>query len=94
MLADQPLTTDEAATRLKRYFLSVRPRFSELRALGLIEPSGERRGTASGCPAAVWRLTGGPRPSGLPRALYQALDEAERRLRGQLAEAAQIAKTE
>ncbi|TRD12677.1 hypothetical protein FGU71_02895 [Erythrobacter insulae] len=36
---------------------SLQPRFSELRALGLVEPTGERRRNPSGKFAAVLRLT-------------------------------------
>jgi DNA-binding MarR family transcriptional regulator len=36
---------------------SLQPRFSELRALGLVEPTGARRRNPSGKKAAVLRLT-------------------------------------
>ena len=36
---------------------SLQPRFSELRAMGLVEPSGARRRNPSGKAAAVLRLT-------------------------------------
>ncbi|WP_394730728.1 hypothetical protein [Altererythrobacter sp. GH1-8] len=36
---------------------SLQPRFSELRALGLVEPTGERRRNPSGKKASVLRLT-------------------------------------
>ncbi|MBA3053766.1 MAG: winged helix-turn-helix transcriptional regulator [Sphingomonadales bacterium] len=36
---------------------SLQPRFSELRAMGLVEPTGARRRNPSGKRAAVWRLT-------------------------------------
>lgn len=36
---------------------SLQPRFSELRALGLVEPTGARRRNPSGKAAAVLRLT-------------------------------------
>ncbi|WP_043145156.1 hypothetical protein [Sphingobium xenophagum] len=37
---------------------SLQPRFSELRAMGLVEPTGARRLNPSGKAAAVLRLTG------------------------------------
>jgi hypothetical protein len=49
-------TADQIATRIGRSILSVRPRVSELSALGKIEPTGERRKNESGMTAAVWRV--------------------------------------
>src|SRR5688500_7682694 len=54
-LARYPMTADECATALRQPVLSIRPRFSELAALGKIEDTGERRFNASGKRAAVWR---------------------------------------
>lgn len=51
-----PLTTDECARNMGVDRLSVRPRFSELAALGKIADSGERRKNESGKSAVVWRL--------------------------------------
>lgn len=51
-----PISTDDAARMLQRSVLSVRPRFSELRAQGVIEPSGERTENESGMPAKRWRI--------------------------------------
>lgn len=51
-----PATTDEMAARLDVSVLSVRPRFSELRIMGKIEQTGERRINASGMTANVWRI--------------------------------------
>lgn len=51
-----PRTADEVASALCLSVLSVRPRFSELRRLGRIEDTGERRTNASGRSAAVWRV--------------------------------------
>ena len=53
---ESQFTTDEAAAKLGLTVLAVRPRFSELRKLGLIEDSGKRRQNDSGRPANVWRL--------------------------------------
>jgi hypothetical protein len=53
---DSRVTTDEAADFLHKSVLAIRPRFSELRALGMIEPTGERRINASGMSAIVWRI--------------------------------------
>lgn len=49
------LTADEAADAIERDILTVRPRVSELRALGAIEDSKERRANTSGRAAIVWR---------------------------------------
>jgi hypothetical protein len=49
-------TADEIATRMRRSPLSIRPRLSELKALGKISATGERRLNESGMSAAVWRV--------------------------------------
>lgn len=49
------LTADEAADLLGISILSIRPRFSELKRLGKIEDSGERRANLSGHRAIVWK---------------------------------------
>lgn len=51
----QPMTPDEAALALEQSLLTIRPRFSELNKLGLIEKTGARRPNASGLMAHVWR---------------------------------------
>jgi predicted ArsR family transcriptional regulator len=48
-------TADEAASELGESILAIRPRLSELVALGKIEDSGLRRKNASGMTATVWR---------------------------------------
>jgi hypothetical protein len=48
-----PLTADEVAARLEKSVLSVRPRVTELRKMGLVEATGERRENASGLKAEV-----------------------------------------
>jgi predicted ArsR family transcriptional regulator len=48
-------TADEVADRLGVSILSVRPRLSELRRSGLIEPTAERRKNKSGMLARCWR---------------------------------------
>ena len=50
------LTADEIATTLDLSVLSVRPRVSELRRNGRIEPTGIRRTNQSGMSATVWKL--------------------------------------
>ncbi len=50
-----PSTTDECAKAMQVSILSIRPRFSELKRLGKIEDSGERRFNASGHRAIVWK---------------------------------------
>ena len=49
-------TADEVAGRLGLPVLTVRPRCTELRQLGLVERTGERRATASGSGAYVLRV--------------------------------------
>ena len=51
-----PRTADACAEFLGRSVLCIRPRFSELKALGVIEDSGQRSKNASGKNAVVWRL--------------------------------------
>ncbi|CAB4176049.1 hypothetical protein UFOVP1672_65 [uncultured Caudovirales phage] len=51
-----PMTADEIADYWGRSILYIRPRVSELRALHLIEPTGETRANASGKQADVMRL--------------------------------------
>lgn len=50
------MTADECAAQLGLSILAIRPRFSELRALGLILDTGERHLNRSGKRAAVWTL--------------------------------------
>lgn len=56
-LLRRPSTVHEAAASLELTVVAVAPRFTELRRLGLIEPSGERRKNDSGKSAHVWRAT-------------------------------------
>jgi len=50
-----PHTPDEVSVALDISPFSIRPRFSQLYARHLIEPSGERRKNESGHAAKVWR---------------------------------------
>lgn len=50
-------TADECAAVLGESVLAIRPRTTELKRLGLITDTGERRPNASGKRAIVWRLT-------------------------------------
>lgn len=50
------LTTDEGAEKLGLHVLSVRPRFSELLAMGKIKDSGERRLSSFGKAQIVWTI--------------------------------------
>lgn len=50
-------TVLEAVALAKVARESLQPRFSELRAMGFVEPTGARRRNASGKAAAVLRLT-------------------------------------
>lgn len=51
------MTADECAEHMGLSILSIRPRFSELRAMGEIEDSGVRRKNVSGHRAVVWKLS-------------------------------------
>src|SRR4051812_42095146 len=56
-LARGPATADEVALALGDLsVLAVRPRLSELRKLGKIAPTKDRRANVSGRMARVWRL--------------------------------------
>ena len=50
------LTADEIAAELGESPFSIRPRITELRKRGLIEPTGERRKSSNGRMSHVWRL--------------------------------------
>ena len=54
-LRERAMTADECADLLGETVLSIRPRLSELRALGLILDTGNRRANDSGRNAIVWR---------------------------------------
>ena len=53
-----PMTADEIAERLNLSILTVRPRLTELRAVGKLTDTGQRRKTPSGRPSIVWKATG------------------------------------
>ena len=55
-LAAASLTADEVANRLDSSILAIRPRISELKALGQIMDSGMRRPNSSGHKAVVWTV--------------------------------------
>lgn len=61
-------TADEVAEQLGASILSVRPRISELRRRGLIEPTAERRLNQSGMRATCWRAKVTPRAHDLAEA--------------------------
>lgn len=54
--AHGPMTADECADHLRLSILSIRPRLSELRNLGKLRDTGERRPNVSGRSAVVWRI--------------------------------------
>ncbi len=56
LLTHGPHTADEVADALGIDRLTVRPRCSELRRLGRLEDTGERRLNLSGRRAIVWRV--------------------------------------
>jgi len=53
------MTADEIAAELGESPFSIRPRITELRKQGLIEPTGERRKSSNGRMSHVWRLVRG-----------------------------------
>jgi predicted HTH transcriptional regulator len=55
LLRDAALTADECAAKLDKSILSIRPRLSELLALGKIHDTGRTRANASGIRATVWK---------------------------------------
>lgn len=55
LLKGAALTADEAAVKLGKSVLSIRPRASELLAMGLIYDTGKTRKNDSGVQATVWR---------------------------------------
>ncbi len=57
ILSHHPLTADECAEKMGESILSIRPRLSELRLVGKIVATGERRKNASGKSAIVWQVT-------------------------------------
>jgi len=57
--AARPVTADELAELMGKTIVSVRPRVSELRRLGKIVSTGERRASSFGQPATVWMLKPG-----------------------------------
>jgi predicted ArsR family transcriptional regulator len=54
-LSDRPATADECASEIGVSILAIRPRLTELRKLGSIEDTGQRRRNVSGRSAIVWR---------------------------------------
>lgn len=54
-ITKQAMTADEVANALEVSVLSIRPRIAELKKMGLIEDSGDRRSNESGRAAIVWR---------------------------------------
>jgi predicted Rossmann fold nucleotide-binding protein DprA/Smf involved in DNA uptake len=56
-LRQRPSTADEVAAAIGKTVLATRPRLSELRALGKIVETRDRRRNASGKMASVWRAT-------------------------------------
>ena len=55
VLFHQDLTADECAAEVGKSLLSIRPRLTELLALGKIADTGETRTNDSGKKATVWR---------------------------------------
>lgn len=57
LLKREHLTADEVAEQLGETVLSIRPRVSELKRMGMVIATGARRFNASGHSATVWRAT-------------------------------------
>ena len=53
---DGPATSDEIAVKIGRPYMSVRPRLTELQAMGLVVDSGQRRLNPQRVRTVVWRL--------------------------------------
>ena len=53
----EPCTADEVAERMGESVLSIRPRVSELRAMGKIVPTTLRRKNITGHSAVVWTVS-------------------------------------
>lgn len=51
-----PMSTDQCAEKLRTNVLAVRPRFSELKRQGYIEPTGSTTRNASGKRARIWGI--------------------------------------
>lgn len=59
-IAEKSRTPEEIAVRIGEPVMNVRPRASELAAMGLIKDSGLRREAMGGKLAIVWAITGQP----------------------------------
>lgn len=76
LLKSKPMTTDEVAEKLGLSVLAVRPRFSELQKMGMIEKTDARRPNKSKRMAVVWRVMEDGKPE-LPEA-YRRLIAREK----------------
>lgn len=56
VISQRPSTADEVADALGETVLAVRPRISELRVMGKVMKTMERRANRSGIKATVWRI--------------------------------------
>ena len=56
-MGDRGITADAAIEILKKRDYSIRPRFTELRNMGLVDDSGLRRPNRYDQPEIVWRAT-------------------------------------
>jgi len=54
LLSEGPMTADEVADFVGESLLTIRPRMTELKRLGLLRDTGARRANASGRQAVVW----------------------------------------
>lgn len=65
-----PSTPEEIAARIGRHWLHVKPRVSELKTMGVVIPTGDRRPTGLGGHSRVIRLT-------TPAEMSEAIAERE-----------------
>jgi hypothetical protein len=60
LISTGPSSPDKMADLLGESILSIRPRFSELLALGRIEDTGDRDRNVSGKSCKIWRVKQAP----------------------------------
>jgi len=75
LLARRASCTDEIARALDRPYGAIQPRVSDLRSLGVIEPSGSHGFSRFGKKVVRWRLRSAPYHPALPEQVAQVLRE-------------------
>jgi len=71
IVANPGLSSDQIAAGLGEHFLSIRPRVTELRQIGLVRNEGRGR-NPSGCSVHLWRASA---PSDQTATIQKDLDE-------------------